>query len=460
MSDITIAETIKPQAQTSETLASLKQRIDRSAKVTQLAIVASCLAIIAYSFYAWHLFELGNIPQKLNPERASLFLLDTYAHKDHVTMRWKEPDKIKVSFEGERLVYNNDPTWLERKDQSTIISFQNGGLITIQPTQVIMDWPGFDKAFTFKLNDQGKPFIVGYQDRLGDLPDFMRQTKNKVEVRPSLYERLQVGTSKVEIHRYSLGWKFFWFDFNSPLKDMGLLSALKLVFDRERVVPEQSNAALVLTEFLNNRIWNHGAIFYAMVETLFMAVLGTMIAAGFALPFGFMAAKNVQPVALVRFVVRRFFDICRGIDTLLWSLIFLRAFGPGLFTGIFAIALADIGALGKMMSEAIENADDKQRDGVQSTGASKIQQYRFGIIPQILPVFVSQSLYFLESNTRGAVMIGAMGAGGIGLQFLGALQTGNDFENVAYMSILILIAVILIDGLSSKLRAALIGRDR
>ena len=109
------------------------------------------------------------------------------------------------------------------------------------------------------------------------------------------------------------------------------------------------------------------------------------------------------------------------------------------------------------MSVAIENADKKQLEGIQSTGASTVQQHRFGILPQIMPVFISQSLYYLESNTRSAVIIGAMGAGGIGLQFLGALQTGNDFENVAYMALLVLFTVIAMDALSARLRRTLIG---
>jgi len=201
-------------------------------------------------------------------------------------------------------------------------------------------------------------------------------------------------------------------------------------------------------------------VLYAMLETIFMALLGTMIAAGVGLPLAFMAARNIQPFWLPRFILRRSFDTLRGIDTLIWSLIFLRAFGPGLFTGIFAIAFTDTGTLGKLMSEAIENADKNQREGIQSTGARTVQQHRFGILPQIMPVFISQSLYYLESNTRGAVIIGAMGAGGIGLQFLGALQTGSDFENVAYMAILVLITVMLMDAMSARLRRALIGIEK
>ena len=96
-------------------------------------------------------------------------------------------------------------------------------------------------------------------------------------------------------------------------------------------------------------------------------------------------------------------------------------------------------------------------EGVKSTGAYNLQQNRFGILPQILPIFISQTLYYLESNTRGAIVVGAMGAGGIGLQFLGSLQTGKDWENVAYISIVVLITVVVIDILSAKARRKLIG---
>jgi phosphonate transport system permease protein len=205
-------------------------------------------------------------------------------------------------------------------------------------------------------------------------------------------------------------------------------------------------------------LWHHGLVFFALLETLLMALIGTMLACMVGLPLAFLAARNVTPFGIVRFSLRRLFDFLRGIDVLIWSLIFLRAFGPGLFTGIFAIAFTDTGTMGKLMSEAVENADNKQREGVAATGATRVQQHRFGLVPQILPVFVSQSLYYLESNTRSAVIIGAMGAGGIGLQFLGALQTGSDFENVAYLALLVLLLVIFMDTVSARLRRALIGK--
>lgn len=439
----------------------IRVAVDKEASRQRLWFFVVMSVIAAYMAFSWVQFDIGNLRDKWRPDRAAMFVLDTYANKDHVTMRWQDLDDIKVTFEGgHRHVYDPKPAWYsEDSDGGNTITYGNGGMVTFYNNEITLKWPDNDETFLFRRNANNKPYVVGYEGRLDELPDWIRQTENKVEVRPSLFERLQVGTKRVEAHRYKVGWAYFWFDFDSPLRDAGLLSAIGLVISGDRVVPEMSNAALVWTEFRDNSIWNHGAVLYAMLETIFMALLGTMIAAGLGLPLAFMAARNVQPVWLARFALRRTFDTLRGIDTLIWSLIFLRAFGPGLFTGIFAIAFTDTGTLGKLMSEAIENADNKQREGIESTGARTIQQHRFGILPQIMPVFISQTLYYLESNTRSAVIIGAMGAGGIGLQFLGALQTGSDFENVAYMALLVLITVIAMDTLSGRLRRVLIGFD-
>jgi phosphonate transport system permease protein len=439
----------------------------QAAKISRRRIIWTATTfglIVLYLAISFVQFDLIGVARKWSPERASLFILDTYAHKDHITMRWKTPDNIRIAFEGGyREVYKTPPSWftVDPKTKGRIVHFDNGGKITLYRDRVTMsDWPGTEQAFTFRLNASGKPFVEGYAGRSDALPGWIRVTENKIEVRPSLYERLQVYRSKVEIHRYELGWKYFWFDFDSPLSGKSVIEAIGLMFSSDRVVPQMSNAQLVLHEFLDNDQWQHGVVLFAMLETILMALLGTMLAGLVGLPLAFLAAKNITTFPGLRFTLRRLFDLLRGVDMLIWSLIFLRAFGPGLFTGIFAIAFTDTGTFGKLYSEAIENADTKQREGIQSTGANRIQQHRFGIIPQILPVFISQSLYYLESNTRGAVIIGAMGAGGIGLQFLGALQTGNDFENVAYMALLVLITVTIMDTLSAWLRRALIGIEK
>ena len=398
------------------------------------------------------------------PDRASMFVLDTYAYKDHVGMRWDKPEEVRVSHEGSRrFVYKGEqlPEWYEDGTQYKTVSFSDGGSMLVYPDRIVMEkWPGLPSDLNFFIGADDKPKVEWADGGSHSLPDWIRQTENKIEVRPSLYERLQVYRKKIEIHRYEIGWKYFWFDFDSPLAKYSIWSAIGLVFSGERLDAEQSNLSLVASEIWFNEIWLHQEVWTAMMETIFMALIGTMIASAVSLPLAFAAAKNIQPLASVRFFLRRLFDLLRGIDVLIWSLVFLRAFGPGMFTGIFAIAFTDTGTFGKLFSEAVENADNKQKEGVQSTGAGMLQQQRFGILPQILPVFISQSLYYLESNTRGAVIIGAMGAGGIGLMFLGYLQTGTSFENVAYIAILVLIVVILMDYLSAKLRRALIGIEK
>ena len=218
---------------------------------------------------------------------------------------------------------------------------------------------------------------------------------------------------------------------------------------------EISNARFIFDEFWGNPGWQHGDVFKALLETIIMAFLGTVVAAFIGLPLAFLAAANFNPDPVSRFAIRRVFDFVRGVDNLIWSLIFIRAFGLGPLTGVMAIALTDIGTLGKLFSEAIENIDNKQVEGMQSTGAPAVTRYRFGVIPQILPVFISQSLYYLESNTRSATVIGALGAGGIGLKLVETLRTGKDWENTLYIVVLTVIVVIGMDMLSGWLRRRL-----
>jgi phosphonate transport system permease protein len=143
---------------------------------------------------------------------------------------------------------------------------------------------------------------------------------------------------------------------------------------------------------------------------------------------------------------------------LIWALFFTRAFGPGPLAGMSAIFFTDTGTLGKLYAEALENIDDKQREGVKSVGAPPLAVKRFGVLPQVLPVFASQALYFWESNTRSATIIGAVGAGGIGLKLWEAMRTNSDWENVCYMVILILIVVFIFDSVSNFLRSRLMGQ--
>ncbi|MCL2714216.1 MAG: phosphonate ABC transporter, permease protein PhnE [Alphaproteobacteria bacterium] len=195
----------------------------------------------------------------------------------------------------------------------------------------------------------------------------------------------------------------------------------------------------------------------ALGETLSIAVLGTTLAAVVALPVSLAAARNIVPSFLVRFPVRRLFDTIRGIDTLIWALVWINVVGLGPFAGVLAIAVADFGALGKLFSEAIEEADPKQVEAVRASGGTALHEIRFGLLPQVMPVIAGQVLYFIESNTRSATIIGIVGAGGIGLQLAEQIRV-LEWQHVSFLILMILIAVAVIDWVSGKLRFAIIGR--
>lgn len=197
----------------------------------------------------------------------------------------------------------------------------------------------------------------------------------------------------------------------------------------------------------------------ALAETVAIALLGTCGAAALALPLGLLAAKNVIANRLIHFVARRSLDTIRGVDTLIYALIWINVVGLGPFAGVLAIMTSDLGTFGKLFSEAIEAADRKPVEGVVSTGGGAWHRIRFGILPQVFPVMASQVLYYFESNTRSATIIGIVGAGGIGLHLAEQIRT-LEFQQVAFIIVLILIAVAVIDWISGKLRFAVIGRRR
>ncbi|KPG02013.1 phosphonate ABC transporter, permease protein PhnE [Rhodopseudomonas palustris] len=195
----------------------------------------------------------------------------------------------------------------------------------------------------------------------------------------------------------------------------------------------------------------------AMGETLSIALLGTTLAALMALPVSLLAARNIIPTQLIRFPVRRFLDGVRGIDTLIWALVWINVVGLGPFAGVLAIAVSDFGAFGKLFSEAIETADRKQVEGVRASGGSPLHEIRFGLMPQVLPVIAGQVLYFIESNTRSATIIGIVGAGGIGLQLAEQIRV-LEWQKVSFLILMILVAVAAIDWISTRLRFAIIGK--
>ncbi len=202
--------------------------------------------------------------------------------------------------------------------------------------------------------------------------------------------------------------------------------------------------------------WDFSGIFVGLAETLGMALLGTTIASLFAIVLGFVAAKNVVANIFVHHLIRRFLDLLRGIDTLIWALVFVRAVGLGPLAGVLSIIVSDTGTLSKLYSEAIENVDRKPIEGVRATGANGLKIYRFGFLPQVMPVFLSMSLYWFESNTRSATILGIVGAGGIGMQLSERMKV-QYWDQAAFIILLILVMVALIDIVSKHVRMKLIG---
>jgi phosphonate transport system permease protein len=240
----------------------------------------------------------------------------------------------------------------------------------------------------------------------------------------------------------ALGWLaflFWWFDI-TPTRLWNGLSGLGVIVTL--MIPPSPGEQWV-------------EILKGIAESIAMAFLGTLVAAIIAVPLGFLGAGNVVTNTLAHFSLRRVFDGFRGVDQLIWALAYVRAVGLGPLAGVLAIATADIAVLAKLYAEAIENAEKRQAEGIDAVGGSRLLRTRFGLLPQVLPVMVAQALYFLESNTRSAAILGVVGAGGIGLA-LGDRIRLNNWDEAAFIVLLILVTVAIIDAASRRIRLRLI----
>ena len=407
--------------------------------------------IIAYLAYAWVAFEVPALIRSADPGRGVLLATDSVAHKVHVTRDLRRGG-MSIAVEGERrATFDAPPPWVERTENGARIDLGEGYIAEMEGRELRFTVPGYGT-----IEARAGEERIHWSLPEGPVPEWLSLNERKLEARPTLDRRVKISRARIEVHNYFFGWENFWFPFDSELNaySWGELAALALGGDR--LSPDMSNAAYIFDTFWTNPGWQHGHVFTALLETILMAVLGTFTATFVGLPLAFLAARNFTPSLALRFAVRRVFDFVRGIDNLIWSLIFIRAFGLGPLTGALAIALTDTGTLGKLFSEALENVDNRQVEGVRATGASQLQRYRYGVIPQILPVFISQGLYYLESNTRSATVIGALGAGGIGLVLVETMRTSRDWENTLYIISLTVAVVVLMDSVSSWLRRKLI----
>lgn len=189
-----------------------------------------------------------------------------------------------------------------------------------------------------------------------------------------------------------------------------------------------------------------------LMMAFFATVIGTL--AGGALCF--LAATNLGVRPFIVFLTRRFLEITRTIPDLVWALIFLFAFGLGPLSGALAILIHTLGAQGKLFAEAVENADLRPLEGVRAAGGTWIDEIRIGLLPQVLPNFISYGLWRLEINVRSATIIGFVGAGGIGMELYEAISL-NYFDDAGAILIIVFVTVALIDAIGEFLRLRIAG---
>lgn len=445
MMDATTTQGLKAQA----------DRLYQRKRVINFGIPAVILAYFAYIFFA---FDIPGLSERASLENAKTLVADSYSYKTHVLYDARS-DEIEIAIEGERkgtYAPGTSPEWVELTETGMVADLSDGHWVRFENGRVFYDIPGYG-LLEAEPSRRGVDVVFPKGD-IKSQPDWINVSKNRLAVTTKA-GRLTVTRTRAEVFKYDFGWELFLFTLDSPFygKSFGELAGLAL--SSERVEPQHSNLAAMFKDFWTNKMWRHGEVAWAIFETILMAFLGTFGAAVVALPLAFLAARNFSPLAGVRFAIRRVFDFLRGVDALIWTIILSRAFGPGPLTGALAILITDAGTFGKLFSEALENVDEKQIEGVQSTGAKPLQRYRFGVIPQITPVLLSQLLYYLESNTRSATIIGAITGGGIGLLLTQAIITQKDWEEVSYYIVLIILMVIFMDWVSGWLRRRLITSD-
>jgi len=191
-------------------------------------------------------------------------------------------------------------------------------------------------------------------------------------------------------------------------------------------------------------------------DTLNIATLGTIIALIMAVPVAFLAARNTTPSALfVRPIALLAIVSTRSINSLIWALLLIAIVGPGVFAGVIAIAIRSVGFCGKLLYEAIEEVDQSQVEAITATGASRWQVMAYGIFPQILPAFAGIAVFRWDINIRESTVLGLVGAGGIGLQLSASLNV-LAWPQVSLILIVILIAVMISEWVSAKVRGAII----
>ncbi|MEM9631246.1 MAG: phosphonate ABC transporter, permease protein PhnE [Pseudomonadota bacterium] len=205
-----------------------------------------------------------------------------------------------------------------------------------------------------------------------------------------------------------------------------------------------------------NWFWRWKIWLELLVETILIAYLATLLGVVGAFLLSFPASRNLAPNSFILNLTRRYLEIVRTVPELVWALIFVFCFGVGPLAGVLAIGLHATGALGKLYSEANENADMRAVEGIKASGGTWFDQVRYGIVPQVIPNIISYTLLRFEINVRASSIIGFVGAGGLGQEIRVAMSL-QEYTDLSALFLIIFVTVIVIDTVSEKVRHRIIG---
>lgn len=220
------------------------------------------------------------------------------------------------------------------------------------------------------------------------------------------------------------------------------------------LVRDSGNMAKYAADFFPPNFSQWRFFLQEMVVTLQIALWGTVLAVVFAVPLGLLSSANIAP-AWIRQPIRRLMDAARAINEMVFAMLFIVAVGLGPFAGVLALFVHTTGVLAKLFSEAVESIDAQPVEGIRATGANALEEIVYGIIPQVLPLWISYSLYRFESNVRSASVVGMVGAGGVGVILWEIIRAFQYAETCAVM-IIIVLTVTGIDLVSARIRKVLV----
>jgi phosphonate transport system permease protein len=217
---------------------------------------------------------------------------------------------------------------------------------------------------------------------------------------------------------------------------------------------DSGNMATYVADFFPPNFSQWRMYVQEMIVTLQIALWGTALAVVTAVPLALLASSNLVPWWVYQ-PIRRFMDACRAINEMVFAMLFVVAVGLGPFAGVLALWIHTAGVLAKLFSEAVESIDPQPVEGIRSTGASALHEIVYGVLPQVMPLWISFTLYRFESNVRSASVVGMVGAGGIGV-VLWEIIRGFQYAETCAVMLIIVATVSAIDLVSARIRKALV----